>query len=258
MNILPNLRAGLAAVATLAVPALMLAQVSLYEFSQTTQPYTEITAANGGYSLGSPTWWPPVYNMRGFVDPNNTDGTVTNSYLNGAVGPGFPIGFDLTFNGDVFDRIGISNSGWISFGKSSDANQAVWVYGIDHPHGRPFVQYIGLPAETYKRNRVAGWGSGGLWMQDMTPQMPPGPISSLRIATIGTAPNRVCVIQYKDFLQAYPPSASRINFQIRLNESDNSVDVRYGEIIVSYLASDVQVGLGGRGGSGRTPARGFQ
>lgn len=246
MIILPNLRTGLAALATLAVPALMLAQVSLYEFSQTTEAYTEITEANGGYSLGSPTYWPPVYNMRAFVDPNNLDGVIADGYLNGAYGPGFPIGFDFTFNGDVFDRVGISNSGWISFGKSSDGNQAVWVYGIGHPHGRPFVQSIGGPNQAYKRNRVAGWGSGGLWMQDMSPLVPPGPISALRIATIGTSPNRVCVIQFSDLLQAYPPSASRINFQIRLNESDNSVDVRYGEIIVSYSASNVQVGLGGR------------
>ncbi|MBS1580562.1 MAG: T9SS type A sorting domain-containing protein [Bacteroidetes bacterium] len=228
-------------------PFVTQAQVSLYSYSESVEAYTEITVDDGGYSLGTPTWWPPVYNQRAFVDPNNLDGTVTNGYLGAAQGPGFPIGFDLTFNGDVFDRVGISNSGWISFGKSSDGNQAVWTYSIDHPHGMPFVQYYGGPSVPYKRNRVAGYGTGQLWMQDMTPQVPPGPVSSLRIATIGTAPNRVCVIQWKDFLNAYPPSSSRINFQIRLNEADNSVEVRYGQMLFSSISQvSAQVGLGGR------------
>ena len=236
-------RRGVFALAALVAPALLWAQVSLYEYSQSVEPYTDITAADGGYSLGVPTWWPPVYNQRSFVDPNVLEGVVS-SYLNPAQGPGFPIGFSFPFNGDVFDRVGVSNSGWISFGKSSDGNQAVWSYAIDHPHGRPFVQYIGGPSVPYKRNRVAGWGNGSLYMQDMTPLDPPGPITSLRVATIGTAPNRVCVVQWKDFLIGYPPTSTRVNFQIRLNESDNSVDVRYGQMI--YSGGEVQVGLGGR------------
>ena len=235
---------GFLALATLLAPAMLWAQVSIYEFSQSVETYTDITAADGGYSLGAPTWWPPVYNQRAFVDPNILEGTVTNSYLNGASGPGFPIGFDLTFNGDVFDRIGISNCGWISFGKSSDANQAVWTYSSDHPHGRPFVQYYGGPDVPYKRNRVAGWANSALYMQDMSPLDPPGPITTLRMATIGAAPNRVCVVQWKDYLIGYPPSSTRVNFQIRLNEADNSVEVRYGTSI--YTGAEVQVGLGGQ------------
>ena len=252
MNLLhpipPPKRRYPALLAAVAIPALLSAQVSLYQFSQSVEPYTEITAADGGYSLGVPTFWPPLYNQRAWVntpffEPN---GQVA-SYLNPAIGPGYPIGFDFAFNGDVFDVIGVSHSGWISFGKSSDGDQAVWIYAIDHPHGMPFVQYYGGPAEPYKRNRVAGWGNGSLYMQDMSSYVPPGPITSLRIATIGTAPNRVCVIQWKDFLNAYPPSSSRINFQIRLNEADNSVEVRYGTIIVSTIQNaEVQVGLGGQ------------
>ncbi len=239
-----GIRRGAFALAALMAPALIWAQVSLYQYSESVETYTDITAADGGYSLGVPTFWPPVYNQRAFVDPNILEGTVTNGYLNGATGPGFPIGFDLAFNGDVFDRVGISNCGWISFGKSSDANQAVWTYSSDHQHGRPFVQYYGGPPVPYQRNRVAGWASSALYTQDMSSLDPPGPITSLRIATIGTAPNRVCVIQWKDYLIGYPPTSTRVNFQIRLNETDNSVEVRYGQMI--YSGGEVQVGLGGR------------
>lgn len=232
--------------ATIGAPVLLLAQVSLYSFSESVEPYTEITDTEASYSLGVPTWWPPLFNERAWTNHSfyGIDGQVS-SYLNPATGPGYPIEFDFRFNGDVFDRISVSHSGFITFGKSSDGDQAVWTYAITHPHGRPFVQSIGGPSVAYKRNRVAGWGNASLYMQDMSPQVPPGPISNLRIATIGTAPNRVCVVQFKDFLMAYPPSSSRINFQIRLNEADNSVEVRYGQVIATG-GSYIQVGLGGR------------
>lgn len=232
------------------LPALLAAQVSIYEFSQSTETYTEITEAEATYSLGVPTYSPPTHNLVAWVNNEyfGAAGQVTNGgYLGGVYGPGYPIGFNLTFNGDVFDRIGVANGGWISLGKSSDGNQAVWCYTADHPHGRPFVQSIGGPDQSYKRNRIAGFGTSSLRMQDMSPLIPPGPTSSLRIATIGTAPNRTCVIQYKDFRASYSPSTTLINFQIRLNEADNSVEVRYGTVVFGYEAGgSVQVGLGGR------------
>ncbi len=240
----------LTALAAIAAPTLLWAQVSLYQFSQSTETYTEITATEASYSLGLPVYWPPQHNLRVWVNNEyfGAAGQVTNGgYLSGVYGPGYPIGFDFTFNGEVFDRIGISHQGWISFGKSSDGNQAVWCYAADHPHGRPFVQYIGGPDVPYKRNRVAGWGYTTTYMQDLSSLDPPGTISSLLVGTIGTAPNRTCVIQFHDFMMAYPPTSSRINYQIRLNEADNSVEVRFGTIIISSIQpGNVQIGLGGQ------------
>ncbi|MBS1580561.1 MAG: T9SS type A sorting domain-containing protein [Bacteroidetes bacterium] len=243
----PDKHRAVVALASVVAPALLWAQVSLYGYSESVETYTEITSADGGYSMGTPTFWPPYHNLRAFVDPANPDGVITNGgYLGAATGPGYPIGFDFLYNGDVFDRIGIAHGGWISFGKSSDGNQAVWTYTSDHPHGRPFVQSIGGPSEPYKRNRIAGWGDSELRMQDMTSLIPPGPISSLRVATIGTAPDRVCVIQWKDFRNSYSSTGTLINFQIRLNESDNSVEVRFGNVIFASSGGTAQVGLSGR------------
>ncbi|MBP8823500.1 MAG: T9SS type A sorting domain-containing protein [Flavobacteriales bacterium] len=238
----------LATLAITAAPTLCRAQVSLYAYSESVEPYTEITAGEASYTLGVPTWWPPLFNERAWVnnpffEPNGQSGV---SYLNPAVGPGYPIGFDFTFNGEVFDVISVSNSGFITFGKSSDGIQAVWTYAISHPHAMPFVQFYGGPSVAYKRNRVAGFATGSLQMQDMSPQVPPGPVSSLRLATLGAAPNRTFVVQFKDFRASYSPSTTQINFQIRLNEADNSVEVRYGTMVFAYQSGGgVQVGLGG-------------
>ncbi len=239
--------------ALLAQPLLVSAQVSLYEFSQSVGTYTEITAADGGVSLGTPTYWPQQYNSRAWVNNpfNDPGGQVTGSgYLSPAEGPGYPIGFDFTFNGEVFDVIGISNGGWISFGKSSDGLQAVWVYNMSgSPNGDPFIQWYNGPTPSYKRNRVAGFGNSALQQANWSSLNPPGPVGNIRVATIGTAPNRTCVVQWKEYGMSGDASAfyNNINFQIRLNETDNSVEVVFGpqSWVTSLGYKRTQCGLSG-------------
>jgi hypothetical protein len=223
------------------------AQVSAYAFSQTVGTYTEITAADGGFVLGTPVFFPPLHNLRAYVDPAEPDGTLTNAgYLDPAIGPGYPIGFEFVYNGEVFDRIGIAHGGWISFGKSENGDEAVNIFTSDHPGGRPLSHsYYSTPIEPHKRNRIAGMANSALRQQDQS--QVDGPTSEFRIATVGTAPNRVCVIQWKDFRYNYSFDEGLINFQIRLNEVDNSVDVRFGEMNWPPTAGGgFQVGLGGR------------
>lgn len=230
-----------------AVPFLLGAQVSLYEFSQNNTTYTPITSASGGFVLGTPAFFPPSNNLVAYVDPAVPAGTPTwSGYLTPAIGPGYPIGFNFTYNGDTYDRIGIANGGWISFGRSQDLNTAVWTFTSDHQAGRPLSHSYGGPPEPYQRNRIAGWGSSNLRAQDQSSVG--GPISSLRVATIGTAPNRTCVIQWADFRASYSTDGNRINFQIRLNEADNSVEVVFGQMewLWSTGAGAPQIGLGGR------------
>ena len=238
---------SLLSASVLLTPLQVSAQVSMYSFTQSIQPYTEISAADGGYVLGTPTFDPPLHNLRAYVDPAQPDGTITNAgYLAPAIGPGYPIGFDFTYNGEVFDRIGIAHGGWISFGKSEDGNTAVNIFTSDHPAGRPLSHsYYATPIEPYKRNRIAGMANSQLRQHDRSPVA--GPVSEFRVATIGTAPNRVCVIQWKDFSYAYSYDGGSISFQIRLNEADNSVDVRLGEMTWLQLSGgQFQIGLGGR------------
>ncbi|MGV3636152.1 MAG: T9SS type A sorting domain-containing protein [Flavobacteriales bacterium] len=223
------------------------AQVSAYAFTQTVGTYTEITAVDGGYVLGTPLFFPPLTNLRAYVDPEEPDGTVTNAgYLDPAIGPGYPIGFDFVYNGEVFDRIGIAHGGWISFGKSENGDEAVNIFTSDHPGGRPLSHsYYATPIDPHKRNRIAGMANSSLRQQDQS--QVGGPTSEFRVATIGTAPNRVCVIQWKDFRYNYSFDQGLINFQIRLNEVDNSVDVRFGEMNwPQTTGAAFQVGLGGR------------
>lgn len=230
----------------LVFPELLYAQVSQYAFGQSVVSYTEITEADGGYVLGVPVFSPPASTLTCYADPDEPGGTTTTAgYLAPVRGPGYPIGFDFIYNGEVFDRIGISTAGWISFGKSTDGNTAVWIFTSSHWAGRPLSHSYNSPEPVYQRNRIAGMGFANLRPQDQSPVG--GPTSEFRVATIGAAPNQVCVIQWRDFRYNYDYDQGLINFQIRLNQVDNSVDVRFGEMNwPQTVGGNYQIGLGGR------------
>src|SRR5690606_26423732 len=67
--------------------------------------------------------------------------------------------------------------------------------------------------------------------------------AELRIETLGSAPNRICVIQWSGY-RNYGETGN-YNFQIRLYETINEVEIHYG--IMSHNGNDqtVQVGLNG-------------
>ncbi|HRQ86321.1 MAG TPA: fibronectin type III domain-containing protein, partial [Flavobacteriales bacterium] len=76
------------------------------------------------------------------------------------------------------------------------------------------------------------------------------PGAELRYQTIGTAPNRVFVVQWRNYGftinsedQGY---YRRMDFQIRLYETSNKVEVRFGKAWRSNTTSYFQTGLGGK------------
>src|SRR4051812_24853851 len=75
-----------------------------YTFSSPTGTYTPIT---GGTVLGTISDDDSIY-----IDPGFPVGGAT------VAGPGFNIGFTLSFNGISYNRIGISTNGWIALGQS--------------------------------------------------------------------------------------------------------------------------------------------
>ncbi|MBV2247428.1 MAG: carboxypeptidase-like regulatory domain-containing protein, partial [Lentimicrobium sp.] len=207
---------------TLLVLALMLsgnsyAQFVSYGFTPTNGTYTEIT---GGTMLGTET-----SDDQRYVDPAVPTGGTT------LTGIGLPIGFDFVFNGSTFDRFAVNTNGWISLGQSA-ATPSV---DIASSSSYSPLSSTTVPANPVLRNRIAGFA------RDLQSRVG----AEIRYETIGTAPNRVCVIQWKDY-KRYGSSYTdeHLNFQIRLNETTNMVDIVYGYVIGSISAT-AQVGLGG-------------
>ncbi len=195
------------------------AQVSSYSFASSTGTYAAIT---GGAVLGDTTT-----DERNFLDPSVPLGVTTST----TTGVGFPIGFNFTYNGIVFDKLAINNNGWISLGQTS-LTPHVNIDSYDY-YSLPLSQTsAAIPA--LLRNRI-----GGLAL-DLDSQFG----SELRIQTIGTTPNMVCVIQWKNYKQ-YGSYGDIYNFQIRLKETSNVVEVVYGTMVNSATSTDAQVGLSG-------------
>ncbi|MFN3875626.1 MAG: hypothetical protein ACK4L7_06910, partial [Flavobacteriales bacterium] len=192
--------------------------VPAYVFEQHLGTYTPIT---GGTVYGSTTT-----DDQRFVDPSIPLGGFTNT------GPGLPIGFDFTFNNQTYDRIGINANGWISFGLST------LTPSVNMASSSAYFPLSSTAAITpaHLRNRVAGFG------RDIQGQAG----SEIRMETIGSAPNRVCVIQWTNYKKYGTGGVGdAINFQIRLYESSNTVELHYGPMTWNTSTITVHVGLGG-------------
>jgi hypothetical protein len=195
--------------------------------------------------------------------PGNADGSQAEYQVSGTpalkTGPGYPIGFNFTYNGVVFDRVGISGQGWIGFGNSVNTTTAVSVY-TSPTNSASYLPLSNttLLANDDRRNRVVATGvAGGSFNMGTNtmpivynPTYPSYPGAELRYETIGTAPNRVFVVQWRNYgftinsidQQYY----RRMDFQIRLYETTNEVEVRFGKAWRSNTASVFQTGLGGK------------
>jgi hypothetical protein len=204
------------------------AQVSNYNFSQNIGSYNSIT---GGTVLGFPN-----NDDQYFVTPANVNGAGAPNCF----GNGFSIGFTFMYNYMPYDRLGVSANGWISLGQSSltpavnmsgtiSASQTGYNCISDTSNANPLL-----------RNRISAFCRDLEGVNTPTNQ----PLGNIRIETIGSAPNRVCVIQFSNY-KSWAVAVGNYNFQIRLNETSNSVQIVYGAFSNANNLLDVQVGLRG-------------
>ncbi len=135
--------------------------------------------------------------------------------------PAIDLGFTFYYDNVPYTQVSIQSNGWIAMG--------------------PTIASSYYPLSTGTTNNVIS--ALGRDLQGN------GTTSELRSETIGTAPNRVFVVQWTDYKRygsAY--SGDAFDFQIRLYETSNLIEIVYGEFTVIYVASPPygpQVGLRG-------------
>lgn len=185
------------------------AQVNLYDFQSSSGTYTEITGGN----------------IVATASGNSGAASLDDANYTLATGT-IPFGF--LFDGVSYTSCTISSNGYITFGSTlpiitsySPLSAAIAYSGAISAMGANLNAYYfaGIPAQT----------------------------GQIRYQTLGLAPNRVFVIQFKNFKTIGTSGATYgpvLNFQIRLNESTNAIDIVY-NLAGSFPLSSFQVGLRG-------------
>lgn len=179
-----------------------------YQFTQSVGTYNEIT---GGTILGSTSNDEQVFN-------NSTvgmSGPVTNI--------GFPIGFSFVYNNISYDRFAVSTNGYIKLGNGT--------FSIEGSVSSAFTQDYG---DTTGLKQIIGALHGDLQGQTG---------STLRYQTVGTAPNRELVVQWKKYKFWLADGSDSLNFQVRLKETGNAIELAYGNIVRNSTDKLISVGM---------------
>lgn len=250
-------------------------QVSDYSFSQTWNSYTPIT----GTVLAEYTGLTGIPSMDD-VNYNIPDGTIPFTFIfdgNGYTGVNVSSNGFLTFGATL-----PGNANYVPISSATAYMGAVAAFGRDLQGGWAFtatrtigsnvltdvsnpgplqigdlVTATGFPAGTV----ITGFGAGTIQLSNpattaaanYTLSGGGASWSNIRYETIGSAPNRTFVVQWSGFKRFGSTVATAgqmtLNFQIRLNEADMSVDVVYGNCspgITTFATSVHQVGLRGQ------------
>ncbi|MFW5878708.1 MAG: putative Ig domain-containing protein, partial [Myxococcota bacterium] len=132
--------------------------------------------------------------------------------------------FDFEFYGETYDQMTVSVNGVVGFEAFTESHYS------NHS----------IPSSSNPNAIVA------LWWDDLDAR---GSGPDISTATLGQAPNRVFVVQWKNVVR----SGGYLNFQLRLYEGTTTVEVRYGSFTGSVSTSSASAGIEDASGSEGLP-----
>ncbi len=132
--------------------------------------------------------------------------------------------FVFTFDGYDYDSVQISTNGWVEFGTGNPGSlRGLSTSGQIGGFFNPVLATTARPTKAL-----------GLWWGDLGT----GSIGTILYKTVGSAPNRTFVVQWKNVLAYFDESVStmKINFQLQLFEGSNVVEYHYGPVVAGTFA----------------------
>lgn len=187
-----------------------------YQFSYSESVWQELS---GGNLLGD-----EATDNQYFVNPEYPWGVTTTT------GVGLPIGFDFSFDGQIYDRFGVCADGWIALGKSVYGNQAV-ILSRQNSTSSPLNYTLSHNTTEDRIARIAGFA------RDLQAQTG----ATLQYATLRNAPQRILIVEWKNYSRK-DFTGDSLNYQIRLHEGSNKVEIVFGQMLVAG-ASSGQIGM---------------
>ena len=161
-----------------------------------------------------------------YTDLGTTGTAIATANNDDANSAATPLGFTFTFNGTAFTDFVLNTNGFLKLGAAAptgpqfnDGGQSLANGPLDGPDTNlllPFNQDLGPGA------------AGG---------------TEYRVLTAGTAPNRVCTIQWKNVSDkprtTFATQYANFSFQVRLYETSNQIEFVYGTATAGAPAADV-------------------
>lgn len=154
------------------------------------------------------------------------------------IGSEIPIGFTFNYNGVNHTQVKVHSNGFIYFGGTvnTTATQGAPISGTNTN------QYVGAIAGYSRSNLVhASFGSSPIY---------PAVVSSVQYSTTGVAGSRVFTVQFENMARynnLISPRESLLNFQIKLHEGSNIVEIIHDVQIPPTIGTNLigQCGLRG-------------
>ena len=193
----------------------------------TPQQYSNTNGTSGVTQTGIPGPMAPLGTTSpySFTSASGTYAAISGGTSIGAVTDdeqvytNIDIGFTFTFAGTAYTKFSVATNGFLAMGAtvatatlpisvSTGTNNVISALGVD----------LAAQAGTYP--------------------------SDLQYKVLGTSPARTLVVQWTNYKKkAATAGTDLFNFQIRLNEADNTVQIVYGAFTVNATSSAPQVGL---------------
>ncbi|SNR84893.1 T9SS type A sorting domain-containing protein [Hymenobacter mucosus] len=156
-------------------------------------------------------------NVSGTYTDLGTSGTaITTANTDDANSAAQPIGFSFVFNGTVYTQFVLNTNGFIKLGSAAPAS-ATDLFPLFNEDDQNIIA------------ATSGIDLTGAADQTATP-------TEYRVATTGTAGNRICTIQFENLrdkpttrtTSTVPSQMNTMQFQIRLFEGTNTIELVYG------------------------------
>ncbi|HOY30650.1 MAG TPA: M6 family metalloprotease domain-containing protein [Bacteroidales bacterium] len=183
-------------------------------------------------------------NTQNFTDVYNDLGTngnvISTADYDDANSAPVSIGFTFHYNCMDFTQIILNTNGFIKLGNIPPSSAALFFTGAQDASGGIFNSL--LPADV---NIISAFNH-----DLMSGTAPP----EYRVHTSGSAPDRICTIQFKNLRDKTTTPAQQydnISFQIKLFETTNQIEIVYGSWQASANVSDFKTSAVGLKGPGR-------
>ncbi|WP_375436833.1 CARDB domain-containing protein [uncultured Hymenobacter sp.] len=168
-----------------------------------------------------------VINAAGMYTDLGTGGTaIATPNTDDANSAATPIGFTFTYNGTAFTDFVLNTNGYLKLGTTA-----------------PVAPYYTDGAQSLLNGPVTGPDTNLLLPFNQDLLAGSGGATEYRVATTGTAPNRICTVQWKNVSDkargTFGVQYANISFQVKLYETTNQVDFVYGPATAGPVAGDI-------------------